>query len=75
MENKMFKEFFIKKMLKSQGMPEEQAMKVMAIMEKNPELFKQIAAEIQEKTKSGMNQADAAMQVMQAHQEELRKII
>ena len=70
----MFKEFFIKKMLKSQGVPEEQAMKVLTIMEKNPDLFKQIAAEIQEKTKGGMNQTDAAMAVMQAHQEELRKI-
>ncbi|MEK7504896.1 MAG: hypothetical protein AAB589_01250 [Patescibacteria group bacterium] len=70
----MFKEFFIKKMLKSQGVPEDQAMKVLTIMEKNPDLFKQIAAEIQEKTKGGMNQTDAAMAVMQAHQEELRKI-
>lgn len=61
-------------MLKSQGVPEEQAMKVLTIMEKNPELFKQIATEIQEKTKGGMNQTDAAMQVMQAHQEELQKI-
>ena len=55
-------------------MPEDQAMKVLTIMEKNPDLFKQIAAEIQEKTKGGMNQTDAAMAVMQAHQEELRKI-
>ena len=70
----MFKEFFIKKMLRSQGVPEDQAMKVLTIMEKNPDLFKQIAAEIQEKTKGGMNQTDAAMAVMQAHQEELRKI-
>ena len=61
-------------MLKSQGVPEDQAMKVLTIMEKNPDLFKQIAAEIQEKTKGGMNQTDAAMAVMQAHQEELRKI-
>lgn len=71
----MFKEFLMKKMLKSQGVPEDQVEKVLAIVEKNPELFKKIAAEIQEKMKSGMDQQAAAMAVMQAHQEELKKIL
>lgn len=65
----------MKKMLKRQGVPEDQVEKVLAIMEKNPDLFKQIAAEIQAKMQSGMDQQAAAMQVMQAHQEELKKIL
>lgn len=62
-------------MLKSQGVPEDQVEKVLAIVEKNPELFKKIAAEIQEKIKGGMDQQSAAMVVMQAHQEELKNIL
>ncbi len=68
------KDFLLKKMLKAQGVPEEQIDMVLKMMEKNPELFKKIAEEIQEKVKSGMNQQSASMQVMQKYQSELQKL-
>lgn len=67
----------MKKMLKSQlkGMPEDQQEKIIQAVEKNPKLFSDIAAEIQEKMKSGMDQQSATMQVMMAHQKELQELM
>ena len=71
----MFKNFILKKMLRTQGVPEGQIDMVIAMMEKNPELFKTIASEIQAKVKGGMDQNTASMQVMQKYQEELKKLV
>ena len=70
----MFQNFLIRKMLRSQGVPEAQIEMFIQMMEKNPELFKTIAKEIEEKVKSGMSQTDAGMQVMKAHEDELKKL-
>jgi len=72
-----FKELLMKKMLKSQlkGIPEEQQNKIIEAVEKNPKLFSDIAAEVQEKVKGGMDQQAATMQVMMAHQKELQDIM
>jgi uncharacterized protein YdbL (DUF1318 family) len=70
----MFGDFLLKQMLKRQGMAGEQVDALLAMVKKNPELFKQIAAEIQEKIKQGKGQQEAALEVMQAHQEELKKL-
>lgn len=69
-----FQNFLLKKMLRTQGVPEPQIEMFITMIEKNPELFKAIAAEIQEKVKGGMNQTDAGMEVMKKHEEELKKI-
>jgi hypothetical protein len=71
------KTFLMKKMLKSKmgDIPEDQQNKIFEAVEKNPELFKKIAEEIQAKVKSGKNQVTAAMEVMQKHQDELKKVI
>jgi hypothetical protein len=45
------------------------------MIEKNPDFFMKIAEEVQEKVKGGMNQQDAMMQVMQSHQDELKKVM
>ena len=66
--------FLLKKMLRTQGVPEAQIEMFITMIEKNPELFKTIASEIQEKVKSGMNQTEAGMEVMKKHEEELKKI-
>ena len=71
----MFKNFLLKKMLRTQGVPPAQIDMFITMMEKNPELFKTIAAEIQEKTKGGMDQMQAGMEVMKKHEEELKKLI
>lgn len=70
----MFQNFLIKKMLKSKGVPEEQIDMFTKMMEKNPELFKTIATEIQEKIKGGMGQMEAGMEVMKKYESELKKL-
>jgi len=62
-------------MLRTQGVPEAQINMFIQMMEKNPELFKTIAIEIQAKVKGGMSQTDAGMQVMKKYEEELKKLI
>lgn len=62
-------------MLRTQGVPEAQIDMVINMMEKNPELFKTIAKEIEEKTKSGIDQKTASEQVMQKYQDELKKLV
>jgi len=73
----MFKEFFIRKMVaaKMKGVPKEQQEQLIKAVEANPELFEKIAKEIQSKTASGKDQMSAMMEVMQAHQEELKKAL
>jgi hypothetical protein len=71
----MFKNFLLKKMLRTQGVPEAQIDMVIAMMEKNPELFKTIAEEIQAKIKGGASQQSAAMEVMQKYEGELKKLV
>ena len=71
----MFQNFLLKKMLQKQGVPEAQIDMFLKMMEKNPELFKIIAEEIQTKVKSGLDQNTASMQVMKKYEGELRKLV
>lgn len=61
-------------MLKKQlsGLPESQREQVMEAVEKNPELFSNIAQEVQDRVKNGEDQQTAAMAVFQEHADELR---
>ncbi|OGI94412.1 hypothetical protein A3A03_03920 [Candidatus Nomurabacteria bacterium RIFCSPLOWO2_01_FULL_40_18] len=70
----MFQNFLLKKMLRGKGVPEAQIDMFIRMIEKNPELFKSIASEIEEKVKSGMSQTDASIQVMKKYEEELKKL-
>jgi hypothetical protein len=80
----MIKEFFLKRMLGSQlskaGVSDEQQDQIMQMVMKNPELFKKIAKEVQDKLAgmparpnghSGGDQMKAIQEVMAAHQSEL----
>ncbi len=71
----MFKNFLLKKMLRQQGVPEAQIEMFINMMEKNPELFKTIAEEVQEKVKGGMDQMAAGMIVMKKYETELKKLV
>jgi hypothetical protein len=71
----MFQNFLLKKMLRAQGVPEAQIEMFIKMMEKNPELFKSIAEEVQVKTKSGMDQQAASMEVMKKYESELKKLV
>ena len=71
----MFKNYLLKKMLRTQGVPEAQIDMFINMMEKNPDLFKKIAEEVQEKMKGGMSQTDASMHVMKKYEQELKKLV
>ena len=70
----MFKNFVTRKLVERQlkNVPGDQQEKIMKLLESNPELFQKLAAEIQAKMKQGKNQMQASMEVMRAHQNELR---
>lgn len=73
----MLKNFLMKKLIKSKmkDVPEAEQEKVIALLQKNPELFQKIAAEAQEKMKEGGDQMTAVMSVMQKYEKELREIM
>jgi len=71
----MFKEFFLKQMLKKQGVPADQIDPILDVIKTNPELFQKIATEIEEKAKNGnKDQMAVAMEVMQKYQSELQQV-
>lgn len=55
------------------GVPDAEIDKIVTIVEKNPQLFEKIGTEIQAKVKAGRDQQGAAMEVMKAHEVELRR--
>ncbi len=73
----MLKNFLIKRVLKSQikSVPAADQEKVMALLDKNPDLFMKIADEVQKKMKEGKSQMTASMEVMKLHEAELREIM
>ena len=70
----MFQNFLLKKMLRTQGVPEAQIEMFIKMMEKNPELFKKIAEETKTKMDAGMDQQSAAMEVMKKYETELKQL-
>lgn len=70
----MLKNFLLKKMLKSQGVPDDQAEMAMKVFEQNPELFGKIANELKEKTDRGQDQMSAVMEIMKKYEGELKSI-
>jgi spore coat polysaccharide biosynthesis protein SpsF (cytidylyltransferase family) len=72
-----FQSFIMKRLLKSKmkDVPVDQQEKVFAALEKNPQLFQNIALEVQEKIKQGKDQMAATMEVMQKYQDELKNVM
>lgn len=64
---------FLKKQLKN--VPPEQADMIIALVEKNPALFKKIAEEIHAKVSAGVNQEEAAMAVVKEHENEIKELL
>lgn len=73
----MFGNFLIKTMLKQQlkNAPKDVQEKVLEAFDKNPDFFKNLAAEIAEKVKAGTPQATAIQQVMMGKREEFQKML
>ncbi len=68
------KNFAMRKLLEKQlkNAPPEQKEMITALMEKNPQVFEQIAKEMQEELKkNGNNQMAAAMKVLPKYQNEI----
>lgn len=65
--------FILKALIRKQlkGVPDDQIDMMIELVEKNPDFFQKIAEEVKAKTATGMNEKDAAMEVMKSHQSEL----
>jgi hypothetical protein len=72
----MFKNFIMKKMLQSQTkhLPKDQQDMILAMLEKNPQLFEKIAVEMQAEMKKGKGQLSAAMAVLPKYKKELEAL-
>lgn len=55
--------------------PVEQREKLFAMVEKNPDFFQKIAAEVQEKMKEGKDQMAATMEVVSKYQNDLKGML
>ncbi len=65
----------MKKMLraKMKDVPEAQQDRMIEIIEKNPDLFQKIGAEVQQLMKHGKSQTSASMEVMRKYQDEIKR--
>ena len=69
--------FIMKTAMKSQlkNVPKDQQEKIMELIDKNPDFFKQLAEKVKNKIDTGTPQMTAVMEVMQEHQDELKKML
>jgi hypothetical protein len=69
----MIQKFLVRQALKMKmkDMPEAQREQILALVEKNPDLFKKIGEEVDRRVKGGENQMKASMEVMKKYREEL----
>ena len=66
-------EFLLKQAMKwkMKDVPKEQQEQIMALVQKDPELFKKIGEEVDRRVKGGENQMKASMEVMKKYRTEL----
>lgn len=69
----MIQKFLVRQALKMKmkDVPQEQQEQILALVEKNPDLFKKIGEEVDRRVKGGENQMKASMEVMKKYREEL----
>ena len=69
----MIQKFLVRQALKMKmkDVPQEQQDQILALVEKNPDLFKKIGEEVDRRVKGGENQMKASMEVMKKYREEL----
>ena len=60
---------------KMKDVPSEQREQIMALVKKNPELFKRIGEEVDRRVKGGEPQMKATLEVMKKHREELAALM
>lgn len=66
-------DFLLKQAMKwkMKDVPKEQQEQILAIVQKDPELFKKIGEEVERRTKNGEPQMKATMEVMKKYRTEL----
>lgn len=64
---------YVKRKLKD--LPEAQREQMMALVTKDPELFKKIGEEVERRKKGGESEMKASMEVMKKYQQELRALM
>ncbi len=74
LKNKVVKKL-IQSKLKGMNLPKDQEEALVNLVLENPELFQKIGQKIEQKTKQGMNQQAAMMQVFKEHQDELKGVM
>lgn len=74
LKNKVVKKL-IQSKLKGMNLPKDQEEALVTLVLENPELFQKIGQKIEQKTKQGMNQQAAMMQVFKEHQDELKGVM
>jgi hypothetical protein len=60
---------------KMKDVPEAQREQIMALVKKNPDLFKKIGEEVERRTKGGEPQMKATMEVMKKYRAELSGLV
>ena len=60
---------------KMKDVPKEQQDQIVALVSKNPELFKKIGEEVEKRTKNGESQMKATMEVMKKYRSELQGLM
>ena len=60
---------------KMKDMPADQREQIMALVQKDPELFKKIGEEVEKRTKNGEPQMRATMEVMKKYRTELAALM
>lgn len=60
---------------KMKDVPEAQREQIMALVQKDPELFKKIGEEVEKRTKGGEEQMKATMEVMKKYRSELAALM
>lgn len=73
----MLGNFMLKQLMTSKlkNVPKDQQEQLLKMLEKNPELFKKIALEVQEKMKEGKGQQEATFEVLQLYRKELETLM
>lgn len=70
-------DFLLKQAMKwkMKDVPAEQRDQIMALVQKDPELFKKIGAEVENRSKNGESQMKATMEVMKKYRAELAALM
>lgn len=72
----MFGNFLLKQFVKSKlkGVPDKEIDRLLSIVEKNPDFFKKVAIEVEQRVKGGQNQTTAMAETMKKYEAELKNL-